>query len=70
MKFTVGVPITGYIVLEVEADTEEEAFEKAWESDKLTLDNVEEWEAHDQVNRGNVSYALMDEIQVLYKEDE
>lgn len=69
MKFTVGIPITGYISIEVEAESEEEAFEKAWESDKLTLENVEEWEAHEKVSRGNISYAVMADMQVLHVEE-
>lgn len=59
--YSVAVPITGYIVVEVNAETEEEAFDLAFESEFLTLDNIEEWEAHTEVTRGNISYAIMKE---------
>lgn len=45
-EYEVCMPITGIIWVTVEAESEEEAIEAAFESDQLTLDNVEEWEAH------------------------
>ena len=68
-KYFVEIPITGYVSVEIEANSKEEAIEKAWESPDLSLDNVVEWEAHAYVSKGNVLYALRDEIDV-YSEDE
>lgn len=68
-KYFVEIPITGYVSVEIEANSKEEAIEKAWESPDLSLDNVVEWEAHEYISKGNVSYAVRDEIDV-YSEDE
>ena len=54
--YTVTVPIAGHIVIDVEAESEELAIEAAMNSDKLTLDNVDCWEALEQFNEGNVFY--------------
>ena len=54
--YTVTIPIAGHAVIEVEADNAEEAIERALNSDKLTIDSIESWEALEQFNRGNVCY--------------
>jgi hypothetical protein len=41
-SYTVTFPITGKIGIEVEADDEESAIEKAW--DETTIDDIFEWE--------------------------
>lgn len=63
-KWSVAVPISGVIHVEVEAEAEEEAMEAAFNSEDLTLDNIEEWEAHRKIVQGNVCYALQWEIEV------
>lgn len=68
-KYYVEIPITGYVSVEVEANSKEEAIEKAWESPDLSLNNVVEWEAHERISKGNVSYAVRDDIDI-YSEDE
>jgi hypothetical protein len=50
----VTVPMAGHLYVEVEAATEEEAIEKAF--DEATLDDLESWEAVRQFNKGNVCY--------------
>lgn len=52
--FSVTIPIAGHAFLEVEAETEPEAIEAAFE--KVTLDHVEDWEALQRFNAGNVCY--------------
>lgn len=54
--FSVAVPITGIIYVTVEAADKDEAVEKALSSDELTLNNCEEWSAHEQIVKGNVFY--------------
>jgi hypothetical protein len=56
-KFGVRIPVTGYVYLEVMAEDEEEAMEKAWETE-ATLEDVAEWETIEQVCKGNVCYAV------------
>ena len=63
--YTVAVPMTGVIYVQVQAESEEEALGKALDSEQLTLENLEEWEAHKQITRGNVLYAIQNEIEVV-----
>lgn len=53
-KYGVTLPVTGLIYVEVEADDEKSAIEAALGADGLTNSMIEEWEAHREVNRGNV----------------
>lgn len=55
-EYDVCVPITGIIWVTVEAENEDDAIEKAMESDELSRDNIEEWETHEIIVRGNVFY--------------
>lgn len=53
-RFNVTLPITGVIYVDdIEAETEKEAIEKAMEQ-PLTIDQVEEWQTHEQIVEGNV----------------
>lgn len=56
-KYEVTLPISGYVVVEVEAADEQAAIETALDgvSDK---DQIEEWSAHEYVLRGNVWYGV------------
>ena len=54
--YTVMVPMAGHLVIEVEAENEEAAIDIALESDALTLDKIETWEAVRQFNTGNICY--------------
>jgi len=59
--FDVCIPITGTIWVTVEAENEEDAIEKAFMSDDLTLQNIEEWECHKEICSGNVLHASQNE---------
>lgn len=50
----VTMPIAGHCYVEVEAETEEEAIEKAFDS--VTNENLESWEALERFQQGNVSH--------------
>ena len=63
-RYQVLIPITGYISVEVEADSEDQARETAFESEDLTLENIQNWECHEKVVQGNVCYAVQNEIEV------
>lgn len=52
-EYQVTLPISGYVLVTVEADSESEAIEKALLED-IKLTDIEEWEAHDKVVEGNV----------------
>lgn len=63
-EYEVLVPITGYIIVNVNAENKEDAVNKAFESDELTLDNIEQWDSHECVVKGNVFYGTVNEIEV------
>lgn len=56
-NYGVLLPITGQIYVEVEAETEEDAIEKALEAE-LLRENIEEWDAHKKIVRSNIFYGL------------
>lgn len=56
--YGVTLPVTGKAYIEVEAASEEEAIEKALDSTDLTIENIQEWEAVERINEGNVCYAM------------
>ena len=60
-EFEVCIPITGVIWVTVEAENEKDAIKAAFESEELTLDHVEEWEAHEAICTGNVLHASQNE---------
>lgn len=63
--YSVRIPITGWIGLEVEADSADDAITQALESDdvELLLSEVEQWEATRQIVRGNIFYGLLNEAE-------
>lgn len=70
MKYLVEIPITGKVTVEVVANSEKEAIEKAMDEFDLTLNpsselgyEIEEWEYHSKVNEGNFSHAVLDEVE-------
>jgi len=68
-SWTVLVPITGYIPVSVEADSEKEAIEAAFESEELNLDNVGEWEAHKAIVQGNVFHGSRNEAEAILEDE-
>lgn len=55
-SYCVTLPVTGIAVIDVEAETEEEAIEKALQD--VTSAHLEQWEAVERINAGNVCYAM------------
>jgi len=55
--YSVAIPITGICYVDVEASSEEEAIDLAFEHDL----EIEQWEAHRHVIRGNVFYGMQAE---------
>lgn len=53
-EYLVTIPIAGHAFIDVEADSAEEAQEKAFEI--VRRDHIEEWEPLTQFNSGNVCY--------------
>ncbi len=52
-SYEVKVPIAGYVVVEVKANSEKEAVKKALEKD-YSLDDVYEWDGYETIVRNNV----------------
>ena len=57
-KYNVMLPITGYVVVEINAASEKVAIAAALEKD-FDIEQIEEWEVHEQVEEGNVSYGSL-----------
>lgn len=53
-EYSIMVPIAGHAFVVVNAESEEEAKEKAF--DTVSIEHIESWEALEQFNRGNVCY--------------
>ena len=71
-NYDVSLPITGVILVTVEAESAEDAIERALQSDGLTDENIESWEAHSQVCEGNIMYGELDRAyaELAFGEDE
>lgn len=63
--YNVAVPIAGAIHIQVEAKSEAEAKEKAWERINEEGEDAGdvEWEFFDVITEGNVSHAPLNEIE-------
>lgn len=59
-EFTVRIPMTGYVDVTVEAEDMDAAIDKAL--DMATLDDLVEWSLHRTITEGNISHALLNEI--------
>lgn len=64
MRYSVAVPITGVINIEVDADSEEEAIDAAISHPDLNLDQVDEWDAHRVVVEGNIFHGHQNRAEV------
>jgi len=68
--YSVLVPFTGSMLVQVEADNSEEAKKAAFAVD-FDIDSVHELEMHEHVVRGNVFYGVQNDIEVdLIDDDE
>jgi hypothetical protein len=59
-KFSVTLPISGYLVTEVKAEDEASAITAALDS-KLKAEMIQEWEAHRRIVQGNVFHGQINE---------
>jgi hypothetical protein len=60
-SWQVTLPVAGYVIVEVEAETEAEAISKALDTAEFDMTDSEtttchEFEAHEKLFEGNVSY--------------
>ena len=62
-NYFVRVPISGFVEVEVQAESESEAIDKAFDSEDLNLENVGEWEVHEHICTGNVCHASLTDIE-------
>ena len=53
-EYEVTLPIAGHAYVTIEAESEEEAIEKAM--DIVTLRDVDHWEALERFNQGNICF--------------
>jgi hypothetical protein len=53
----VTLPVSGLVYTTVEAESEEEAIEKALNGD-YTLEDIQEWSTHEKIVQGNICYAI------------
>lgn len=58
--YDVRLPICGELSVQVEANSEEDAIEKALGSD-LSFDMIETWEAHRMIVEGNIFHGSLRE---------
>lgn len=69
--YSVQIPVTGSVIVTVEAESEEKAVAAAWDQAgfKLVFDDPNvceagDFELHKQVTRGNVCYAMCNDVNV------
>ncbi len=63
-KYTVSIPFTGYVTVEVEAENKNAAIKAAFEQDIDLQNDLGEIEYHTIICNGNVFYGLLNEIEV------
>jgi len=75
-KYSVLIPCTLSVDVTVEADSEEEALSKALDVDfSVKIDDgadkamIHEFEAHEEIVKGNVFYGVQNEIEVMLIDD-
>lgn len=68
-RYTVVLPVSGKAVIDVMADSEEAAIDMALDS-PLTMDNLEEWDVHRHIVRGNVCHAMQFSAEIVDESEE
>ncbi len=68
-RYTVKVPIVAVCYIDVEAENEKDAMDKAFESEDLKLENVEEWEPFEHITQGNVIYTYHNDAEIVEEEE-
>lgn len=61
-EYIIKMPVTGLLVRTVNANSEEEAIEKF--HNEVTIDDIETWESHEQIVKGNVFYGVQNEMEI------
>ena len=59
--WTVTLPITGFVTVEVTASSRKEAIEKALEGPEDGFPDPDEWQVHEEVCSGNVFHGMQNE---------
>ena len=67
--YSILVPFTGSMFVEVEADSPADAKEVALEAE-FNINNVHELEFHDHVVKGNVFYGVLNSMEVELIDDD
>lgn len=62
-KYAVSLPFTGYMHLEVEAENEEDALDRAYEVE-FNQDNIAALVYHKEICTGNVFHGVMNEYYI------
>lgn len=62
-KFGVSLPFTGYVYVEVSAETEKDALNMAYEQANLDTD-IAELEYCSHVTNGNVTHAVLNDFNI------
>lgn len=68
-RYTVQVPIVAVCYVDVEAESEEEAINNALNSEDLSLENVEEWDAYRIIVEGNCLHTNYNQAEIVSEED-
>lgn len=68
-KYLVNIPFTGYVSVEVDADSEESAINLALSEGDLDFADVEEVEFHNKICQGNVFNGVLNEAYAELYED-
>lgn len=68
-RYTVQVPIVAVCYVDVEAESENEAIDNALNSEDLSLENVEEWDAYRIIVEGNCLHTSYNRAEIVSEED-
>ena len=58
-RWDVYLPITGIAHVSVEAETQQEAIDAAFQSDEVTAESIDTWDVHRHVTRANVYHGML-----------
>lgn len=68
-KYTVKVPIVAVCYVEVKAENEKEAIKEAFNSEDLSLENVEECDAYRIIAEGNCLHTSHNRAEIVDEEE-
>ncbi len=66
--YEVIMPIAGHVLVEVEAESEADAIDKAFEAE-ITTNEIEEWDVYRHLQQGNVSYVRYNRAEATMIDD-